>query len=124
MIDIGTIGATPSQISLNKILVGLGDKRVTNIVTRRFIRAKEDLKKLKQYVLTNDLEFYDRLLEIIRTMHMNSVKKYGSKDSPIPKDAYTHWRCVMTGLFREAKREIQEGLKENIRRVQRGQQPL
>jgi hypothetical protein len=112
-------------VSLNKILMELGDKRVTNIVMRRYLAAKRDLAKLKKYVLANDVAFYDRLLEMLRHMHMNAVhNKHGTKESLVPKDAYTHWCCVMTGLFRDAKRAIQEAVKENIRRTQRGQQPL
>ena len=124
MIDVGTIGPMPSQVSLNKMLIELGDKRVTNIITSKYLRAKRDLMKLKKYILPNDLEFYDQMLEMVRIRHMDGVKAIRYEEFPMPKDVYTHWRCVMTGLFREAKRDILAGLKENVRRVQKGQQPL
>jgi hypothetical protein len=130
MIDVGTLGSTPSQVVLNDMLIKLNDKKVTHAVTSRFIKANTDLKKLQKYVLSQDIQFYDKMLAILRNHHMDAVKEADPANSELdlpagmPTDVYTHWRCVMTGLFRQAKRAIEQQVKENIRRTQRGQQPL
>lgn len=129
MIDVGTLGSTPSQVALNDLLIKLGDKKVTNMICSRFLKASDDLKRLKKYVLVQDIAFYDKMLSLVRTHHMDCVNECDpekpERNAPtMTVNVYTHWRCVMTGLFRQAKRDIEQQVKENIRRTQRGQQPL
>ena len=113
-----------SKTVLNKMLIQLNNKRITNIVMSKYAAAEKDLIKLKKYILPNDIEFYNNMLHLITNKHMNSLKNFNYKSREIPEDLYSHLRCVITGLFREAKHEIQEAIKENIRRVQKGLQPL
>ena len=94
-VDVGTIGSKPCEVSLNKILMVLQNKRQTNLATSRLFRAKRDLKKLKECVLPHDLEFYDQLLEMLRKRHMIAVD--ATKES-LHKDAYTHLRCCMVAV--------------------------
>lgn len=124
MIDVGTFGSTPSQVVLNDLLIKLQDKKVTNLVCSRFLKASGDVNRLKKYVLTQDVAFFDKMLSLVRIHHMSVVDEIDPETYPMPTDLYTHWRCVMTGLFRQAKRDIEAQVKENIRRTQRGQQPL
>lgn len=111
-----------SQVVLSKMLKELNNPFVTRKIMKTYFLAKEHLAKLKTYIRSNDVEFYDRMLEMLRNNFMDGVKAW--PEEWMPKDVYTHFRCVMAGLFREAKQEIIEDLKENVRRTQKGLQPL
>lgn len=120
-LKIDGLGSSPSQITINKILRTIDKPKITNRVTRCFLQSKEEIAKLKACVKNYDTSFYIRLLNIFREQALVKVDKH--KDS-LEKDLYTHLRCAVVGLFREAIREVSETSKENIRRRQRGQRPL
>lgn len=120
-LKIDGLGSSPSQIAISKILRTIDDPKITNRVTRCFWQSKEEIAKLKAYVKDHDTNFYVRLLNIFREQALAKVDKY--KNS-LEKDLYTHLRCAVVGLFREAMGEVSEISKENIRRRQRGQRPL
>jgi RecA-family ATPase len=120
-VDIGTLGSSPSLIAINKMLIAINDAKITNRVTRCFLQPKEEIAKLKAYVKDRDISFYIRLLSLLREQALAKVDKH--RDD-LEKDLYTHLRCAVVGLFREAAREVAEAAKENIRRRQRGQKPL
>ena len=49
MLDVGTIGSSPSQKTLNEILIKTADPKITNTVTSQWQRAKKQVAKLKKY---------------------------------------------------------------------------
>jgi hypothetical protein len=120
-VDVGTLGSSPALVVINEMLIKINDPKITNRVTSCYLHPREEIAKLKRYVKERDLSFYTRLLLLIRERAMAKVDR--QKDH-LPKDLYTHLRCAVVGVFRDAFNEISEGLKENVRRRQRGQQPL
>lgn len=120
-VDVGTLGSAPVLISINKMLIEMQDKHITSTVTSTYLKARGDIAKLRKNLKDQDLKFYSRMLAMLRSHHVAVVDKY---ETTLPKVLFTHLRCAIVGEFREAFREIEEGLKENIRRRQRGQPPL
>lgn len=120
-VDVGTLGKSPVLLAINEMLIKAQDKNLTGRVTGTYLQAKEDIAKLKRHLKDRDLKFYARMLTMLRKHHMAVVE---AQKNGLPHDMFTHLRCAVVGEFREAFREISEGLKENVRRRQRGQQPL
>lgn len=111
----------PGQLGLTTILNKLGEPYITSVVMWRYHNARRDLDKLTKYLRHTDIEFYNKMLLMIRERHMEAVESIKDK---VPKDCHTFLRNCVVGMFREAVRDIEEDVKENVRRVQRGQQPL
>lgn len=120
MIDKGTLGSSPVLINLNNMLIEINDPKVTSKVCSKYYAAKNEIAKLKKY-LGIDIEFYDIMLNRSRRFHLDRVDNLQDK---IPKVVYTHLRCAVVGEYREAKKAIDERIKENIRRRHKGLKPL
>lgn len=120
VIDKGTLGASPVLVNLNNMLIEINDPKVTAKVCSKFQAAKIEIAKLKKY-LSVDVEFYDEMLNRSRRFHLARVDNLQDK---IPKIVYTHLRCAVVGEYREVKKEIEERIKENIRRRHKGLKPL
>lgn len=119
-LDVGTLGSTPVLISINKMLIEMQDKNYTKYVTSIYHKVKNDLAQLRKLKDFN-LKFYGRMLNILREHHL---KMMDANEDKLPKVLFTHLRCAIVSEFRTARQEIAEGLKENVRRRQRGQPPL
>lgn len=117
----GTLGSTPSQLALAKILGEVNDPKVTAAVTSRFLKAKDHLKRLRAHLRTQDVAFYVTVLGLVRDHHLAAVDRMKGK---LPDTAQSHLRCCVVGLFRDAHRDVKGDVTENVRRRQRGQQRL
>jgi hypothetical protein len=120
-VDVGTLGSSPVLNVVNAMLIKANDPKITSRVCRCYLHPKEDIAKLRKYVRDHDVGFYIQLLNIIRE---RALEKVDRQKTHLEKDLYTHLRCAVVGMFRDASREVAEAAKENIRRRQRGQQPL
>lgn len=117
MIDVGTIGSAPCQVALNDMLIKCGDEKIVGRVTSIYHRCNKQLKLLTKYVKDQDLKFYSQMLNLTRKSAMEMVE---SVRGDVPHDIYTHLRCCVVALYREATFSIIDDQKENIRRKQKG----
>jgi hypothetical protein len=100
-IDVGTIGSTPGQVALNKILMEHNNPDVTHAVMSRWMKLSDQLSKLQKYVRHQDAGFYSQMLEMIQRHQFQAIEDMKVK---LPEKVYTHLRCSVTALFRKARR--------------------
>lgn len=103
-VDIGTIGSSPSQMSLNMILIELNDQKMTHVTMSRYSKAKCQIARLNKNWNGKDKEFYKCMLRLLRKEQLAFVDELKCR---LPKDLYTHLRCCVVGLFKEAGRTCQ-----------------
>jgi hypothetical protein len=102
-VDVGTLGSSPSLMVINDMLIKLNDPKITNRVTACYLHPREEIAKLKKYVKPHDVPYYTRLLMLVRDRAMQKVDR---QKGNIPKDLYTHLRCAVVGVFRDAFNEV------------------
>ena len=97
----GTIGPHPCEKSLNSILAEVGDSKLTTAVMRRYNYCRHGLKALQD---VKDPHFKTSLILLWRDHCLSSMDKAHSEDRHSPTAVYTHLRCCLVGVCREALR--------------------
>lgn len=96
---LNTIGSEPCQIILNEILVNHNDSKINNLVMSRWNAVKSGISKLNKLT---DKSFYFYILNLFRT---NQLQELDLLKNKLPREVFTHLRCCIVGLFRNAIRE-------------------
>lgn len=104
----GTIGSKPCEIVLNRILSELNDTKLISKTIKQFAVVKTNVKKLKKFLLNNDVDFYILMLNILRE---HTLKSLDSRSTSFPYDVYTHLRCCLVGIFTDAYQVYYDKIK-------------
>ena len=99
--DDKTLGLEPCNISLVQILNETNCKKTSSIVTSRWHEARTGITKISKHFSVSDYPFFVFMLQLFREKQLKEVESIRDK---IPNDVYTHLRCCLVAMFREALR--------------------
>ncbi len=90
---IGAIGKRPCEVSLQKILTVIGDRKLVNRVMNIIYDFRDGLRQINHIP---DMKYRKRFTFEWHQQFFNRVF-----DMTMPKDAQTHLWCCMTAYYRE-----------------------
>ena len=98
----GTIGSSPCEITLNKILMRLNDTKITKIIMGRHQDLKIGLDKLKVLATPKNRGFARRMMSLL----YNEIKaSFELRKDDMSEDAFTYSLCCYKVLYRKALKE-------------------
>jgi len=101
-IDNGTIGSMPCEISLNNVLIELGNAKVTTTTLRRYEKFRLGLRKL-EVLIDPHPEFFQTMMLLWRKENFEAWKQ-----AKVPKIVYTLTQCCMTAQYRITMEKLKE----------------
>lgn len=107
--DEGTIGDSPAERTLNKLLFALNEPKVSRTVMKLLYGAKTDIQNLQFHCLRN-LHFYRQMLSLLRA---NYVKMLDSNEL-VPIGVKSYWRNSLLKAFKQAEKTYPPGVTNPV----------
>ena len=102
----GTIGNSECELALSDILTKFNDPYLINHIMRRYYKFKEELTRTSKNVSPYDKKFAERVMDLFKKEAFDGIEK--EKVNSNYAIAYSHLRCCMIKLYREAKKKLRK----------------